>query len=97
MTYFVKIPAKFRRGKAASRRMAPVWSFNTEVEAIDFAKSFECCWVEVSIDNKVIFKNYCDNPKWMSEGEAIVVREQNRQSNEDKRQEYAKTKRRGAV
>jgi len=76
VTYFVKIPAKFRRGNAASRRMAPVWSFSTEVEAIDFAKTFEICWVEVSVDNKVIFRNYSTDTKWMSEAQATAMREQ---------------------
>lgn len=99
MTYFVKIPAKFRRGKAASRRMAPVWSFSTEVEAIEFAKSFESCWVEVSFDNKVIFKNYSIDKSWVSEAEATVIRQQNLATQDDMAQAsgYSKRKRRGAV
>lgn len=99
MTFFVKIPAKFRRGVSASRRMSPIWSFTTEVEAIEFAKSFTICYVDVTHDGKVIFRNYSlEKPKWMSEAESTVAREQNRQTQDDMAQKagYGK-KRRGAV
>ena len=83
MTYFVRIPEKFRRkgnkSQSLFNRFAPRWTFNTEVDAIEFAKSFQSCWVEVSFNNEVIFKNYSNAPKWMSEDEATVVREQNKQ------------------
>ena len=78
MTYFVKPAAKFRRSK--SERLAPVWSFSDETQAIEFAKGFEVCWVDVVHEGKVIFSNYSlEKPKWMSEAEATVVREQNKQ------------------
>lgn len=83
MTYFVKQPAKFRRSKK-ELKLAPVWSFGSEVEAIEFAKSFESCYVDVIHDGKVIFRNY-PHPfinKWMSEAEAVVVRETNKAINE---------------
>ena len=95
MTYFVRIPARFRRSKKTAR-LAPIWTFDNEVDAIDFAKTFEVCWVEVTFDNKVIFKNY-STAKWMSEAEALIVKQQNASSGLERTEVYTKNKKRGAV
>ena len=92
MTYFVRIPPRFRRSKSA--RLAPIWTFNSEVEAIDFAKTFQVCWVEVTLDNKVIFKNY-STAKWMSEAEAAIVHKQNLDAGVERTAVYPK--KRGAI
>jgi len=89
VSYFVQIPSKYRNRptrKAQHKRDADkpklpsVWTFGTESEAIEFAKSFKSCWVEVRHEGRIIYKNYPDKVTWMSEAEATVVREQNKQS-----------------
>lgn len=96
--YQVKSPAKFRRGivKQKEKRnkidITPRWFFETEQEAIAFAKTFEICYVDVWFQGQVIFRNYSiEKPVWMSEGEATVVREQNvnAKADRDKRERSA--------
>lgn len=98
MSYFVKIPEKYRRhqsrrskyGREESRvKLAPVWTFNTESEAVTFAKSFQSCWVEVWHENKVLFRNFStDKPKWLTDYEAQVIREKNEKIQQEKFEQW---------
>lgn len=79
-------------------RLAPVWTFEDEAKAIEFAKSFTVCYVDVVHEGKVIFRNYStEKPKWMSEGEATVVREQNKIAKDMDAQTYPKKRKSNAV
>lgn len=72
--FIVQRPAKYsRRSSKSTAKMAkrnhftlsPVWVFETEAQAVEFAKSFKACWVEVVHQGKVVYKNYNDaKPQW---------------------------------
>jgi hypothetical protein len=92
-TYFVKQPARYRRESKNQRKgavkLAPVWTFGTEAEAVAFARTFEVCYVEVIFQGKVLFRNFnLERPKWVSEAEATVIRESNRQVQDDANRNY---------
>lgn len=89
MSYIVKRSAKHSRPSKKSlygpkvklQKPSRVWSFDTEAGAIVFAKEFGVCWVEVWHKGEVIFRNFSlEKPKWVSEAEGLVIREQNKQA-----------------
>lgn len=83
MSYFVKIPDKFRRpskrskyGREPQLRVAPIWTFSEEKDAVEFAKSFFACLVQVWHEGKVIFQNYSSElPQWYKDHKAGIVHE----------------------
>lgn len=85
--WFVKMAAKYRRAVRGSiLRPASVYSFGSEPEARAFANGFSICRVDVWHQGKVVFSNYStERPKWVSEGEALVIREQNKQTIDDRK------------
>ena len=101
MSYFVKIPTQYRRPSkkrvqacqgskelALKTYLPPVWSFHTEVEAIDFVKAEKNLWLEVWFEGKVIYKNFNPKPVWLTLEQAAAIREHNAKVNEQNNINY---------
>lgn len=86
MSYFVKQPDKYRRESKKSKygrhtelpKVSPIWTFSEAPEAIEFAKSFQVCYVQVWHEGKVIFQNFAEKPaQWLSLEDGLKVKERN--------------------
>lgn len=81
-SFFVKCvnrrPGPKARKNPMLMHLQPVWTFDTEQQAIDFGKTFETCWVQVVQNGKVLWQNFPkEKPKWMSLEQAEIVRKNN--------------------
>lgn len=100
-SYFVKQPEKYRREPRSRHndrtevktKLPPIWTFSTEAEAIEFAKTFKACWVEVWFEGKVLFRNFpTDKPRWMSKKKAARISEQNAKVRDEQTKESEETR-----